>query len=354
MAENLLTLPIRHIQLTANGLTLLDQRRLPSEEVYQSCTSLEEIAKAIETLLVRGAPAIGIAAAMGVAWEVRLKNPGTAAELDEIVVRSCERLARTRPTAVNLFWALERMHSKMKEKISAGKSVTEVTEELWMEALAIQEEDIAGNRAMGAHGARLLPQGVTLLTHCNAGALATGGYGTALGVVRAAWEQGKLRGVVATETRPIMQGARLTAWELHKEGIPLTCIVDSAVGYFLSRRQVQAVIVGADRIAANGDVANKIGTLNLAVLAKAYDVPFYVAAPTSTFDLETESGVAIPIEERDATELTLGFIQPRYPKGVFFRNPAFDVTPASLITAIITEKGVIHKPDARSVRVLFC
>ncbi len=313
---------VEPIRWHGDRLELLDQRLLPDQTVYVTCRTAAEVAQAIKDMVVRGAPAIGCAAAFGV-----VLSKGTP--------QSYEILAKSRPTAVNLFWALERM-----------KKATD----LKSEAEAIFAEDLAANRALGKLGAELLPQGARVMTHCNAGALATAGYGTALGVVRAAKE--KHISVVACETRPYLQGARLTAYEMVQEGIPVTLVTDSMAGHLMSRGEIDAVIVGADRIAANGDVANKIGTYSLAVLAKRHGIPFYVAAPLSTFDLAIPDGSHIPIEERPAGEVT-GYRGTRWaPEGVSVRNPAFDVTPAELVTGIICEKGVVLSPDRERLETL--
>jgi methylthioribose-1-phosphate isomerase len=312
-------------------LHLLDQRRLPGEEVWVACRSEEEVADAIRRMVVRGAPAIGCAAAYGVVLAAR-----RGADL----VRAIELLAATRPTAVNLFWALGRM----REAAAGGPDALEAR------AIAIQEEDVAMCRAIGRHGAALVPERATILTHCNAGALATGGYGTALGVVRAAREAGKAVRVIADETRPFLQGARLTAWELAKDGIDVTLIPDAAAAFLMSRGEVACVVVGADRIAANGDVANKIGTYALALAAARHGVPFYVAAPSSTLDPAAATGADIPIEERAGDELLELAGIALAPPGVAARYPAFDITPADLVTAIITERGVARPPYTRSLR----
>ncbi len=315
---------IEPLRWRGDALELLDQRRLPEQMVYLRCASAEAVAAAIRDMVVRGAPAIGCAAAFGVVL-------GRGAE------SAYEALAKSRPTAVNLFWALERMRG---------------ARDLEAEAIAILAEDIATNRAIGAHGAALIPEGARILTHCNAGALATAGYGTALGVVRAAHEAGRRISVIASETRPYLQGARLTTWELQQENIPATLITDGMAGHLMSRGEIDLVIVGADRIAANGDVANKIGTYTLAVLARRHELPFYVAAPVSTFDPNIPDGSLIPIEERHAEEVT-GFRGARWaPPGIAVRNPAFDVTPAELVSAIVCEKGIVPRPDAAGLRAL--
>ena len=322
--------PLRYAQ---GVLFLLDQRRLPTEEVWHELTDFREVARAIRDMVVRGAPAIGCAAAYGVALGARQD-----ADFDEVIAT----LAATRPTAVNLFWALDRM-----------KRVEPRTPEtLAREAIAIHDEDRAACHAMGEHGASLLPPGV-VLTHCNAGALATGGYGTALGVIRAAVARGTKLAVYADETRPFLQGARLTAWELQKSGIPVTLITDNMAAHLMARGEIQSVIVGADRIARNGDTANKIGTYGVALLARAHEIPFFVAAPRSTIDPEIPDGTHIPIEERSPREVThVGSVR-LAPDGIAVKNPAFDVTPARLITALVTEAGVLHPPYEDAISRLF-
>ena len=316
---------VEAIRWDGTRLELLDQRRLPEETIYVSCETAAQTAAAIRAMVVRGAPAIGCAAAFGIALDAR-----RGANLDE----AHAVLAESRPTAVNLFWALERMR---------GASDPQA------EARAIYDEDIVANRAMGAFGAALVPAGARIMTHCNAGALATAGHGTALGVIRSARDQGKQVSVIANETRPYLQGARLTAWEMVQENIPVTLITDNMAGHLISRGEVDLIIVGADRIAANGDTANKIGTYTLAVMAERHGVPFYVAAPISTFDRTMPDGSHIPIEERPADEVT-GYRDTRWASpGVSVRNPAFDVTPAQLIRAIITERGVLASPDTAGV-----
>jgi methylthioribose-1-phosphate isomerase len=328
-----------------NGaVRLLDQSLLPEKVEFLDCRDYQAVACAIRELRVRGAPAIGITASMGVALGANCLNIDSYDNFSQSVLEVCECLAATRPTAVNLFWALERMKRKLAEL--QGRGVAEIKRCLVEEAQRILEEDIAMNKAMGRHGAVLVKDGQSILTHCNAGALATGGYGTALGVVRAAWEQGKNIRVLAGETRPVLQGARLTAWELMQDGIPVTLITDNMAGALMRQGQVHLCLVGADRIAANGDLANKIGTYSVAVLAKAHGIPFYVAAPHSTIDLATPSGDAIPIEQRNAREVTSLFGGPTIaPAGVQVLNPAFDVTPADYITAIITERGVFKPAE---------
>jgi methylthioribose-1-phosphate isomerase len=331
-------------------LELIDQRVLPREFVYLGYGSASEVADGIRSMVVRGAPAIGCAAAYGVALEARrlAGEPASARALG--MAAAFNVLAESRPTAVNLFWAIARMKAVF-GAASAG-SGSEVAERLLDEAHAILREDIANNRKMGAFGAELLRDGCTVLTHCNAGALATAGHGTALGVIRSAVEAGKRIAVFADETRPFMQGARLTAWELAEDGIPVTLITDNMSGHFMSRGEVHAVIVGADRVAANGDVANKIGTYMVAVLARRHAIPFYVAAPLSTIDLETPNGQAIPIEERDSAEVTSVAGVRFAPEGISARHPAFDVTPAELVTALITERGVVHEPNREKIQAL--
>lgn len=323
------------------AVRLLDQSRLPGEVAFLDCRDYRAVGRAIKELKVRGAPAIGVTAAMGVALGAQALRLTERGEFTRAVEAICDHLAATRPTAVNLFWALERMKRAL--RAAGDPPVSEIQRRLIQESQRILDEDIALNQAIGRHGAALVRDGQTILTHCNAGALATAGYGTALGVVRAAWAQGKRIRVLADETRPVLQGARLTAWELMQDDIPVTLITDSMAGSLMRQGQVQLCLVGADRIAANGDTANKIGTYSVAVLAKAHGIPFYVAAPSSTVDLATASGEEIPIEQRAAEEVTsLCGGPPVAPKGVPVLNPAFDVTPAGLISAIITEHGVIE------------
>jgi methylthioribose-1-phosphate isomerase len=332
---------IETIKWSPDGVVMIDQTRLPSEEIYVTCRSYIEVADAIRTMIIRGAPAIGVAAAMGVAL-------GFAQGGDFETI--CAELASTRPTAVNLFWAIERMR-RLYTSIR-HLSPDQISDRLITEAKLVREEDIEINRAIGRHGAPLVPDGRTVLTHCNAGALATAGYGTALGVVRAAVEAGKNIDVFADETRPFLQGARLTAWELQRDGIRATVITDNMAGHFLHAGRIGCVIVGADRIAANGDVANKIGTYGVAVLAKENNIPFYVAAPISTLDLTLADGTHIPIEERSAAEVTHVQGVRMAPEGIAVCNPAFDVTPNRYVTAIITEKGVARAPYYESLRGL--
>ena len=323
-------------------LVLLDQTRLPVEEVERVCASWPEVAAAIRTLVVRGAPAIGVAAAFGVVLAAQASRAATHAGLLADLEEAIKGLAATRPTAVNLFWALDRM--RRLAVASAQMPVATLRPRLLEEAQAILAEDLAANRAMGVHGAALVPDGARLLTHCNAGALATAGYGTALGVIRAAHERGKLALVWVDETRPVMQGSRLTAWELAREGIPHRLIPDVAAGFVMKRGEVDLVVTGADRIAANGDTANKIGTYGVAVLARHHGIPFYVAAPSSTIDASIPSGETIVIEERDPAEVRGVAGRQTAPADSPIYNPAFDVTPAGLISAIITERGVFRPP----------
>jgi methylthioribose-1-phosphate isomerase len=338
---------VETIQWTDAGVVMIDQTRLPREEVYVTCRDYREVAEAIRSMVIRGAPAIGVAAAMGVALGMLQADPS---RLDSELETICATLAATRPTAVNLFWAIDRM-KKLYDGIRAC-SVEEIRRRLVEEARQIRLEDIAINEAIGRHGAPLVPDGKTVLTHCNAGALATAGYGTALGVVRAAIASGKRIDVFADETRPFLQGARLTVWELQHDGIPATLITDNMAGHFLKSGRIGCVVVGADRIAANGDVANKIGTYTVAVLARENGVPFYVAAPVSTLDLSLPSGDRIPIEQRPAAEVTHVFGVAVAPEGVRVENPAFDVTPHRYVTAIVTERGVARPPYTESLRQL--
>jgi len=342
--------PVETLRLSAARLELLDQRVLPHTVRYSPCSSAEDVALAIRTMVVRGAPAIGCAAAHGVALEATRLAGQAPLDFDAGLERAFTLLAASRPTAVNLFWALERMRRALDGCRPAAPAA--VARRLSEEASRIQEEDVASNRRLGEHGAALLRDGSTVLTHCNAGALATAGHGTALGVVRSAIEAGKRIAVIADETRPLLQGARLTAWELAEDGIPVTLITDGMAGHLMAGGEIHAVIVGADRVAANGDVANKIGTYMVAVLARRHGLPFYVACPTSTIDAATAAGHLIPIEERDAAEVT-GYGEVSWaPEGIRVRNPAFDVTPAELVTALVTERGVVFSPDATKIRAL--
>jgi len=338
---------VETIQWIDDRVVMIDQTRLPLVETYVTCRTYQEVAEAIRDMIIRGAPAIGVAAAMGVALGV-LNASETG--LDSQVETIAETLARTRPTAVNLFWAIDRM--KRLYASLRGRPIAEIRRRMIEEALLVREEDIAINRAIGRNGAPLVPDHKTVLTHCNAGALATAGYGTALGVIRAAIEGGKQVDVFADETRPFLQGARLTVWELQKDGIPTTLITDSMAGHFMKSGRIGCVVVGADRIAANGDVANKVGTYSVAVLARENGVPFFVAAPISTLDLTLASGDQIPIEQRSASEVTHVLGHQVAPAGTPVQNPAFDVTPARYVTAIITERGVARAPYEESLKGL--
>jgi methylthioribose-1-phosphate isomerase len=333
-----------------DAVLLIDQRILPTKEEYVSCRDAESVARAIKDMVVRGAPAIGVTAAMGIALGLKQANAASASELAKRMESLAELMAATRPTAVNLFWAIERMKRKFAELLPSGVGAT--CTGMITEAIAVMNEDIELNRRMGAHGAKLLEDGMRVLTHCNAGALATAGYGTALGVLRAAVEAGKRIEVFADETRPFLQGARLTAWELAKDRIPVTLITDNMAGHFMSRGEIDVVVLGSDRIAANGDVANKIGTYSVAVLAKEHGIPFYAVAPTSTFDLSIASGKDIPIEERSPDEVTHVHGVRMAPEGIRVRNPSFDVTPHRLVTAIVCENGIARPPFVESLREL--
>src|SRR5579862_4869734 len=332
---------VETIEWTSGGVVMIDQRLLPRQQVFVTCRTYQEVAEAIKTMVIRGAPAIGVAAAMGVALGVQQD-----ADFETV----CNRLAATRPTAVNLFWAIDRMRRLMASL--EGESRERMISRMIEEAQQVRQEDIALCMAIGRHGAALVPDGKTVLTHCNAGALATAGYGTALGVIRAAVESGKKIDVFADETRPFLQGARLTAWELQQDGIETTLITDNMAGHFLHSGRIGCVVVGADRIAANGDVANKIGTYSVAVLAKENGVPFFVAAPISTLDLTLASGDQIPIERRPDAEVTHVFGNAVAPAGTPVENPAFDVTPNRYVTAIVTEHGVARAPYTESLRRL--
>jgi methylthioribose-1-phosphate isomerase len=340
------------IEWTPEAVVMIDQRKLPGAEVYVTCKTAKEVAKAITTMVIRGAPAIGVAAAMGLALGARRSTATGTKQFTTEFQRLCELMAATRPTAVNLFWAIDRMKTAFADAAQQGGSVRDIAARLEAEAKAIHDEDVQSCRAMGAHGASLVPESARILTHCNAGALATAGYGTALGVIRAAAEEGKRVTVLADETRPFLQGARLTAWELVKDGIDTTVITDNMSGAMMRLGQVDLVVVGADRIAANGDVANKIGTYSVAVLAKEHGIPFYVAAPTSTVDLATPDGSRIPIEERHAREVTHVGTSRLTPEGARVRNPAFDVTPSRYVTAIVTERGIARPPYDASLAAL--
>ena len=345
---------IKTVEWTKEGVRMLDQRLLPNEEKYLTLYSYEEVADAIKRMVVRGAPAIGVAAAMGLALGASQSVSTSLPDLEFDFKYMCDVMGATRPTAVNLFWAIERMRDVIKKaKVEGIRDIEEVRNRLVKEAQTIFQEDIDSNRAIGRHGAELINDGATVLTHCNAGALATAGdYGTALGVIRGAIDAGKRVAVIADETRPFLQGARLTAWELSKDNIPVTVITDNMAGHVMKQGKVDCVVVGADRIAANGDAANKIGTYMVAVLAKQHNIPFYVAAPFSTVDLSTATGEDIPIEERDPREVTHVREHQLTPEGVDVHNFAFDVTPHELIEAIITDRGVARAPYTESLRTL--
>jgi methylthioribose-1-phosphate isomerase len=334
-------------------VVMIDQRKLPSTEVYVHCRTAAEVARAIKTMVIRGAPAIGVAAAFGIAIGMRKSAATGTQKFAAEFYKTCEMMAATRPTAVNLFWAIERMKRAVAAAVSAGESVDQIKDRLDREAEAIHDEDVASCRAMGACGADVVPAEAVVLTHCNAGALATAGYGTALGVIRGAVAQGKHVTVLADETRPFLQGARLTAWELLRDGIQTTVITDNMSGAIMRTGHIDLVVVGADRIAANGDAANKIGTYMVAVMAREHGVPFYVAAPLSTIDLETPDGSHIPIEERDPREVTHIRGAQITPAGALVRNPAFDVTPHHLIAGIITERGIFRAPYTESLKRAF-
>lgn len=338
---------VRPILWENDHLWLLDQRLLPANVEYLACHTAGDVAKAIKEMVVRGAPAIGIAAAFGVVLAARAAYRNNSSGWQKSIRGDLVMLEKSRPTAVNLHWALQRMQSRFAQ--TGGNPEPE----LLREALAIHEEDIAANRRMGELGAPLIADSRQVLTHCNTGSLATGGYGTALGVIRSAWQAGTLEMVYASETRPWLQGARLTAWELRQDNIPVTLIADSAAGFLLSRGQVKWVITGADRIAANGDVANKIGTYGLAVAARHHGVKMMVVAPASTFDLQTGAGTDIPIEDRGSGEIVQYAGKQIAPEGVNTWNPVFDITPAELIDVIVTEKGVIHQPDRAKIAAIF-
>jgi len=341
---------IQTLEWTDKGVRFLDQTKLPTEESYVTATTYQQVADAIRTMVVRGAPAIGVAAGMGIALGVKNSKAETVGDLKKDFDQICSAIGETRPTAVNLFWAIRRMQEKF-ESLRV-RPMPQIKQALIEEAQRMHAEDIAANRAMGRHGATLMPASGGVLTHCNAGALATAGYGTALGVIRAAVEQGKKIHVYADETRPFLQGSRLTAWELMKDGIPTTVISDNMAGAMMSYGKIGAIVVGADRIAANGDVANKIGTYTVAVLAKEHGIPFYVAAPISTVDLATPDGSGIPIENRNVKEVSHIAGKQMVPDGVEIENPAFDVTPAKYVTAIITERGIARAPYEDSLRKL--
>jgi methylthioribose-1-phosphate isomerase len=341
------------IEWQSDAVVMVDQRKLPGQEIYVRCKTAPEVARAITTMVIRGAPAIGVAAAMGIALGMnRSKAKGTkqfAVEFNNV----CDLMAGTRPTAVNLFWAIDRMKYVFAKGVQSGQSVDEIKTRLESEATAIHDEDLASCRTMGRLGADVVPDRARILTHCNAGALATAGYGTALGVIRAAAEQGKVAQVFADETRPFLQGARLTAWELVRDHIPTTVITESMAGPLMRQGDIDLVVVGADRIAANGDFANKVGTYTVAMMAQAHGVPFYVAAPLSTIDLATPDGAGIPIEQRNAREVTHIASIRLTPEGASVWNPAFDVTPGRLVSGFITEKGIARPDYIESLKALF-
>ena len=341
------------IDLQDDMIVMVDQRKLPAQEVYVRCRTAPEVAKAIRTMVIRGAPAIGVAAGMGIALGMRRSTAKGTNQFAVEFQKLCDLMAATRPTAVNLFWAIDRMKRAFAAGAQAGESPEEISKRLDREAMAIHDEDVANCRAMGGHGAAMVPDGSRVLTHCNAGALATAGYGSALGVIRAAVEQGKKIAVFADETRPFLQGARLTAWELVRDGIETTVITESMAGPLMRAGEIDVVVVGADRIAANGDTANKIGTYTVAVLAHEHKIPFYVAAPLSTIDLNTPEGDQIPIEERDEREVSHLGSSRLTPIGAQIRNPAFDVTPFRYITGIVTERGILPPPYSESLKQAF-
>ncbi|HLJ28740.1 MAG TPA: S-methyl-5-thioribose-1-phosphate isomerase [Candidatus Angelobacter sp.] len=341
---------INTLEWTPEGVRFIDQTRLPLEEVYVTCHNYQEVGRAIQEMVVRGAPAIGVAAAMGIALGIQQSNAKDKQSLRADFDQMAKTMAATRPTAVNLFWAIRRMREKFESV--AGQGIGQIRDNLIQEAQQMYLEDIAANQAMGRYGATLMPNSGGVLTHCNAGALATCGYGTALGVIRAAVESGKKIHVFADETRPFLQGARLTAWELIKDGIQTTVIADNMAGAMMKQGKIKAVVVGADRIAANGDVANKIGTYTVAVLAREHAIPFYVAAPWSTIDLNTPTGEQIPIEQRSPKEVTHHGGKQMAPDGALVENPAFDVTPAAYVTAIVTERGIARAPYWESLKDL--
>ncbi len=341
---------VKTIEYINGVVRMIDQTRLPNEKVFVDCRTIEDVGDAIRTMIIRGAPAIGVAAAMGVSLGAEVIEADTFDDFYRQMEQQCDALGQSRPTAVNLQWAIDRMKRVAQENSSLP--IPELRARLKQEALDICEEDIASNRTMGEFGQSLIEPGQTILTHCNAGALATAGFGTALGVVRAAVNAGKGVRVLANETRPFLQGARLTTWELKEDNIPVKLITDNMCGHFMKKKEIDVVVVGADRIAGNGDVANKIGTYMVAVLAQKHNIPFYVAAPISTLDLSLKSGDEIPIEERSAEEVVS--IQDRRiaPEGIEVSHPAFDVTPNELVTAIITEKGIAHPPYTESLKQL--
>ena len=340
------------IEWQDDAVVMVDQRKLPAQEVYVQCRTAKEVARAIKNMVIRGAPAIGVAAALGLALGVQRSKVTGTSQLAAEFYKLCELMAATRPTAVNLFWAIERMKRTFAEAARSGRSPSEIRDAMVSEARRIHDEDVTNCKALGAHGSTVVPDQGHVLTHCNAGALATGGYGTALGVIRAAVESGKQVTVFADETRPFFQGARLTAWELLRDGIETTVITDSMAGPLMRDGKVDVVVVGADRIAANGDVVNKIGTYTVAVLASEHGVPFYVAAPVSTIDLSTPDGSGIPIEERNEREVSHVGAKRMAPEGARIWNPAFDVTPHTLVTGIITERGICRPPFTESLKAV--
>jgi len=340
------------LEWTPEGVNFLDQTKLPLQETYVLATDYKQVATVIRDMIVRGAPAIGVSAAMGVAIGIDRSTASTIAELDKEVAEICDLLAGTRPTAVNLFWGIGQVRDLYNQLAAAGTPIPDIKKAVVALSQQLYDEDIANCRKLGAFGAELMPKEGTVLTHCNAGALATCGYGTALGVIRGAIEAGHKIDVLADETRPFLQGARLTAWELMKDNIPTTVLCDNMSAHLMSKGRIQAVVVGADRIAANGDTANKIGTYGVSILAKEHGIPFYVAAPFNTIDLETATGKGIPIEQRSAREVTHSNGVQMTPDGVGIENPAFDVTPAKYIAAIITERGVLRAPFGESIRAM--
>jgi methylthioribose-1-phosphate isomerase len=350
LAADRFQLMVQTVEWTNEGVRFIDQTKLPTEEVYVTAKTYEQVADVIRNMVVRGAPAIGVAAAMGIALGVKNSKAESGAELKPEFDKICDVIGKTRPTAVNLFWAIRRMRDKF--DLLRVRPLPQIKQALIDEAVRMHAEDIAANQAMGRFGATLMPASGGVLTHCNAGALATCGYGTALGVIRAAVEQGKKIHVFADETRPFLQGSRLTAWELMKDGIPTTVISDNMAGAMMKQGKIRAIVVGADRIAANGDVANKIGTYTVAILAKEHGIPFYVAAPFSTIDMETPDGSKIPIEQRNAREVTHIAGKQMTPDGVEIENPAFDVTPARYVTAIVTERGIARAPYEEALKKL--
>jgi len=341
------------IEWQSDAVVMVDQRKLPAQEVYVRCKTAAEVARAIKTMVIRGAPAIGVAAAMGLALGMRRSTAKGTRQFAVEFTKLCDQMAATRPTAVNLFWAIDRMKRAFAAGVQAGESASELADRLEREAGTIHDEDLQNCRDMGQFGAAVVPAGARILTHCNAGALATAGYGTALGVIRAAHEQGRVRLVYADETRPFLQGARLTAWELVRDAVPTTVITDSMAGALMRAGEVDMVVVGADRIAANGDFANKIGTYSVAMLAQAHAVPFYVAAPLSTIDLAARDGSTIPIEQRDGAEVSHLRGVRIAAEGAGVWNPSFDVTPARLVSGIITERGIARAPFEESLAALF-